>query len=738
MAKICSDSGTSLFETVPCVVLFVDDDAIIGAANPFALKVLDFTEDDISGRPLTDIIDFGSAGKGSDLCDQIEAASKDGFVSVKLKNGQKFLSKISIGERVECHDNIARRVICVHDNGQLKLLLDQHLEYRNLLDTALVAIPDAFAIYDQDDRLQIFNHAYQSYYEASKDVLKVGVKFEEIIKHGIENGQYPEAGNNAESQAAWLKQRLDAHNNPSGPIIQKTNNRWLRIEERRLEDGRIAGIRADITQLMETKSVAEALGNILDNIAVPIFFTDLETFQCEYANKACLEKLKYSEAEFRRLSPNDLRVDPVGSGLETFIQKIVSNKGSILTDRALYKMKDGTSFPARVSSMCEMGERTKRIITLIEDETQALEMRDALERQQAEREAILENVPAFITRSKPDTTMKYANDTYAAYFDRLPEDIIGQKFIDFVPEASKQQVLSNIESFSPENPQHSFEQPMQNSSGEQAVILWTNRMIFKGGKPFEIVSVGRDITPQKNAQAQIQQQAHDLALRNRALEQFAGIVSHDLRSPLRHIRLFGEMLLEEHKSGKLDNISQYLGIVTDKIHKMDRMIISLLEFSQVAYREVNPREFKLSEAISEAQDILSDKISKNGATITLENDIVLNLDFVLFVRVVQNLLDNALKYQNQGATPDVTIRAQVDEKVISLSFCDNGIGIDAQQSERIFNALQRLHVDESEYEGTGIGLALVKRIVEGHNGDISLDTDFQNGAKFDLTFPNNA
>tara|TARA_R110002126_G_scaffold70462_15_gene177374 strand:+ start:2032 stop:2454 length:423 start_codon:yes stop_codon:yes gene_type:complete len=133
-------------------------------------------------------------------------------------------------------------------------------------------------------------------------------------------------------------------------------------------------------------------------------------------------------------------------------------------------------------------------------------------------------------------------------------------------------------------------------------------MIFKNGLAAELISVGRDITSSKNAHRKIEDQAHALALRNQALEQFAGIVSHDLRSPLRHIRMFGEMLVEDQSKGQVAELPKYIAKIRDNIIRMEGIIASLLEFSQMAYKQVNRSRFLLSAALDEAKDNLNNVI----------------------------------------------------------------------------------------------------------------------------------
>ena len=169
---------------------------------------------------------------------------------------------------------------------------------------------------------------------------------------------------------------------------------------------------------------------------------------------------------------------------------------------------------------------------------------------------------------------------------------------------------------------------------------------------------------------------------------------------------------------------------------MERLISSLLEFSQVAYKQVNRSYFLLSTAIDEVRESLAQSIEQSGAKIKILQDVDLYLDYVLFVRLMQNLIDNAVKYQKDNLTPYIEIDVQkTNPEIVCITVCDNGIGIAKEQSNRIFNVFQRLHADEKKYKGTGIGLALAKRIAEGHNGTLTLDTEYTDGSKFILKIP---
>lgn len=737
-----SDLGDSLFNLSPNMIIVVEVNAVIASANPIALNKLGYESENLIGKDLSELFYISEAVETKSasevlnwLISQYKATNR---IDVKTSNGRVFKSRVSIGELVESADGCLRRIICIHDSGALDDAIVEQGRYKHLLDAALVAIPDGFAVYDEDDRLQFFNKAYAEFYRRSGPILKLGEKFENILRHGLNSGQYLEAGTTKKSQEAWLEKRLRLHNNPTEPSIQNVGDRWLRVEERKLEDGRTVGIRADITMLVEAKSAAEMLGNVLDDMAAPVIFINLETMKFEYANNAALNKLLYTLEEIVELQPIDINAFLSQETIDEFIQRAIDNPGIVASIRSVHIRKDGTTYPCVINSVCETKGGHKRLISFIKDETEETKMRDELEVQRAELKTLVHTLPCFITHSMPDTTLLFANEDYANFYGHSLSQMIGKKFIDFDQGASRFNILDGINELTEEHPAFSREEDGVDHHGSRYTVLWTNRVLFKEGEPHAIVSVGRDITDIKNAENKIERQAHQLELRNRALEQFAGIVSHDLRSPLRHIRMFGEMLMEDYDEGKSDNFSQYIGKMRESVLRMERLITSLLEFSQVAYKQVNRSEFMLSIAVEEAKDNLAGTIADHNAIISIDgDDINLQLDYVLFVRLLENLIDNSAKYNDGVNVPEIHINGTRIGHSIIITIADNGIGIPIEHGQRIFNVFERLHVDEKNYKGTGVGLALAKRIVEGHSGTIELDNEFIGGAKFIISVPLN-
>jgi PAS domain S-box-containing protein len=223
---------------------------------------------------------------------------------------------------------------------------------------------------------------------------------------------------------------------------------------------------------------------------------------------------------------------------------------------------------------------------------------------------------------------------------------------------------------------------------------------------------------------------------NEELRQFAYVSSHDLQEPLRTIASFTQ-LLERRYKGKLDSdADEFIGYIVDAALRMKQQILDLLEFSRVT---TNKEEFKLvdtSDILNQAIRNLYISIKKSKAEITYEKLPNVMGNTGQLQRVFQNLISNAIRFRKCEKPLKIHILAYKAENENEYVFTvkDNGIGIEEQYFERIFTIFQRLHTRE-EYHGTGIGLSIVKRIIERHNGSIWVESEFGAGSTFYFTIP---
>jgi light-regulated signal transduction histidine kinase (bacteriophytochrome) len=235
----------------------------------------------------------------------------------------------------------------------------------------------------------------------------------------------------------------------------------------------------------------------------------------------------------------------------------------------------------------------------------------------------------------------------------------------------------------------------------------------------------------RGEQTGLEARAADLQRSNAALEQFAYLASHDLQEPLRKVASFCQ-LLQRRYAGKLDaRADQYIEFAVDGALRMQALINDLLAFSRVAQAEPRPSLVSSDTALAQARTNLAQEIEKSGATIEAGHLPLVLAELPLLTAVFQNLLSNALKFSG-SAPPRVVVSASRNGSMWQFAVTDFGIGIEPRYAEQIFVLFQRLN--ERAYPGTGVGLAMCKKIVEYFGGRIWLDTTAE-GTRFCFTLP---
>ncbi|HEX4219249.1 MAG TPA: CHASE3 domain-containing protein [Acidimicrobiales bacterium] len=225
----------------------------------------------------------------------------------------------------------------------------------------------------------------------------------------------------------------------------------------------------------------------------------------------------------------------------------------------------------------------------------------------------------------------------------------------------------------------------------------------------------------------------ELARSNAELEQFAYVASHDLQEPLRKVTSFCQLLQQRYQHQLDDRADQYIDFAVDGAKRMQGLINDLLTFSRVGRTTDQFTQVNVSACVEAAVKHLGVTIDETGAVITTSGLPVVHGDGGLLISVFQNLIGNAIKFRS-SATPAVQVRAVPEGPFWLFSVTDNGIGIEPRFAERVFVIFQRLHSRDA-YGGTGIGLALCRKIVEFHGGTIWLDTDLTPGARIWFTLP---
>ncbi len=242
-----------------------------------------------------------------------------------------------------------------------------------------------------------------------------------------------------------------------------------------------------------------------------------------------------------------------------------------------------------------------------------------------------------------------------------------------------------------------------------------------------------ELDERRRAEQQLARYAGELARSNAELEQFAYVASHDLQEPLRMVSSFTQLLGKRYR-GKLDqDADEFIGFAVDGATRMQRLINDLLAYSRVGTRGKPFKPVDCQGIFREARDNLMKAIEESGAVITQEPLPTVLGDEVQLLQLFQNLVANAIKFHGQ-APPKIRVSAQKSGPEWVFAIQDNGIGIAPEHQERIFSIFQRLH-HRSEYPGTGIGLALCKKIVERHGGRIWVESQPGQGSTFYFSIP---
>jgi PAS domain S-box-containing protein len=273
--------------------------------------------------------------------------------------------------------------------------------------------------------------------------------------------------------------------------------------------------------------------------------------------------------------------------------------------------------------------------------------------------------------------------------------------------------------------------------GDNGQVVWCDIAIAlvrdAAGAPLYEVAIFDDITERKRADAALQQAHEELKRSNAELEQFAYVASHDLQEPLRMVASYTQLLARRYDARLDGDAREFMAYVVDGATRMKQLIEDLLAYSRVGTKGRDFRPVACEEALRRALFNLRSAVEEAGAVVTNDPLPTLSADEVQLVQLFQNLVGNALKFRS-ASVPRIHVAVTESPGEFVFEIRDNGIGIEPQYFERIFMVFQQLH-NKGEYPGTGIGLAICKKVVERHGGRIWVESRLGAGSSFHFTLP---
>jgi PAS domain S-box-containing protein len=430
--------------------------------------------------------------------------------------------------------------------------------------------------------------------------------------------------------------------------------------------------------------------------------------------------------------PLDVMPRETPGTLAALFERTQTSDPEPVSHETTFRRGDGTDFPADVRlTLCE-----EDIIAAVRDVSERHRILEELRDANAFLDSIVENIPDMIF-------VKRAGDHMFVRFNRAGEELIGVKRSDLIGKTDHDFYPKEQADFFHAKDRETLEnrklvdipeEPIQTKDkGER--ILHTKKIpvLDQLGNPRFLLGISEDITERKRAQERFERQAQELARSNAELQQFAYVASHDLQEPLRKIASYTQ-LLERRYKGKLDqDADEFIHYVVDGANRMQNLIRDLLAYARVGSQGGAFVEADAGELVDQARANLEVAIRESGATVAHSALPRVKVERTQFVQLIQNLLSNAIKFRGEQA-PIVRVSAVERPGEWVFSVKDNGIGLDMQWAEKIFVIFQRLHA-RGDYPGTGIGLAICKKIVERHGGTIWVESAPGQGATFFFSIP---
>jgi PAS domain S-box-containing protein len=497
-------------------------------------------------------------------------------------------------------------------------------------------------------------------------------------------------------------------------------------------------------ELREANERMRFLGNIVEQTTQPFAAADLAG-RFTRVNPAFERLTGYTRAELATKHINDLTPEKWHAMEHKLIsEELIGRKRSIQFEKE-YRRKDGSVVPIELvaDAFLDPAGNIECLYAFVSDLSERRQMQDRLVAEQQRFRQLLDSVAEGIYGIDSQGNCGFVNPAalrllgYAA-----PEDVIGRNMHALIHHARADRSPFPVDqcpiyrSFRDGSSVHSDDDVFWRADGQPVPVeYWASPVRTESGISGAVVAF-MDIGERKRMLAELQGRTEALARSNADLEQFAYVASHDLQEPLRAVA-GSVQLLKGAYGGKLDERADtYIRHAVEGVKRMQTLINDLLAFSRIGTRGAEFSTASLERALQRAREALQVAIREKSAAISHDPLPTVKGDEGQLTLLLQNLVGNALKFCRDGS-PEIHVGAARDGAAWVVSVRDNGIGIDPQYFDRIFVIFQRLHT-RTEYEGTGIGLALCKKIVERHGGRIWVESAPGRGSTFRFSIPEEA
>ncbi|MGC2751893.1 MAG: PAS domain S-box protein [Candidatus Acidiferrum sp.] len=729
-----------LLEAAPDAMVVVNQSGEIVLLNVQAEKQFGYSRDELVGQKVKNIIPEGFAERliADGTRSAAEALAQQIGTGIELiarrKNGTEFPIEIMLSPLESADGTLVTAAI---RDISVRKAAEKHLgqmegRYRGLLEAA----PDAMVVVNQTGEIVLLNVQAEKQFGYSRDEL-VGQKVKNIIPEGFAERLIADG---TRSAAEALAQQIGT----GIELIALRKNRSqfpIEIMLSPLESAEGTLVTAAIRDISVRKAAEKHLAQMegryrgLLEAAPDAMVVVNQTGEIVLLNVQAEKQFGYSRDELvgqkvKNIIPEGFAERLIADGTRTAAEALAQQIGTGI--ELIARRKNRTEFPIEIMlSPLESAEGT-----LVTAAIRDISVRKTAEKHLAQMEGryrgLLEAAPDAMVVVNQNGAIVLLNVQAEKQFGYSRDELVGQKVKNIIPEGFAERLvadaLRSVEDALAQQIGTGIELNGKRKNGSEFPIEIMLSPL-ESAEGILVTMAVRDITTRKKAEADLLSKVEELNRSNEELGQFAYIASHDLQEPLRMVASYTQLLSRRYK-GKLDSdADEFIAFAVDGASRMQRLIQDLLAYSRVGTKGRDLLDVSSEEALQRALINLRHAIEEKGALVTHDPLPPVLADEMQLIQLFQNLVGNAIKYQSSGI-PKVHISAVKNGgKKWTFSVRDNGLGIDPQYFEKIFGMFQRLHKRE-EFAGTGIGLAICKKIVERHGGNISVESRLGHGSTF--------
>ncbi|HEU5089096.1 MAG TPA: PAS domain S-box protein, partial [Roseiflexaceae bacterium] len=478
----------------------------------------------------------------------------------------------------------------------------------------------------------------------------------------------------------------------------------------------------------------------LDNTRDAVLLFDPATLRFFYVNQGATEQLGYSREELIGMTPLDIKPEFDEARYRRMLEPLISGELQSYTFETIHRLKNGTLIDVEVSlQYVTHPGMPGRFITVVRDISERNRVNEALRASERRFRHLADSMPLHVWITNLQGDASFFNKRWFEYTGLTQEQASKGRVSDLIhPDdyaATMQSWERSLESGTP----FEHEYRLRGADGQYRWFLLravpyntaSNTIDYWIGTSTDIDEHKRNVANLQERRAELERLTLALADRNRELDQFAYITSHDLKAPLRGIGNLAQWIEEDLGENVSADVRSYLDLLKGRVLRMEALIDGILQFSRVGRTSGDVEQVDTGELVREVIDMLAPPAN---VSIDVAPDMPILQSYRLpLTQVFSNLIGNAVKH-NADMPLHISIAAQLAGRFVEFSVRDDGQGIAPQYHERVFGIFQTL-ASRDKVEGSGLGLALVKKIVEHMRGHIRLESDEGAGATFSFTWP---